>query len=356
MDANAALGCENARKGRIATIRKPEINSRVGVSSKYKILSIDGGGILGTFPAAFLAGLEEQLEQPIGAYFDLIAGTSTGGIIALGLGMGLRASEILKMYEKEGAEIFGQHRSPIHNFVFNKFRLLRWLYRRKYSSKKLRSTLEGLFGDKRLCAAKNRLMIPAWNPMAQSVYIYKTPHHPRFRTDYKARIVDAALATSAAPTYFEQHMTEESVGLIDGGIWANNPIAVAVTEAVGVLKWPADALFVLSLGCLEEAYTLPKAAGVGPLATKLVSLFMSGQSHGAMGIAKLLTGHEHERNAIFRVSHTVPAGEYPMDGVFAINDLKGLGFTYARERFPSLQSVFFDSAVEPFEPIYKMSE
>ena len=68
-------------------------------TQKRRILSIDGGGILGTFPAAFLAGIEEQLEKPIGEYFDLISGTSTGGIIALGLGMGLRAADILQMYE-----------------------------------------------------------------------------------------------------------------------------------------------------------------------------------------------------------------------------------------------------------------
>jgi hypothetical protein len=109
------------------------------------------------------------------------------------------------------------------------------------------------------------MLIPAWNPVAQSVYIYKTAHHSRFSTDYKSLIVDVALATSAAPTYFQQHMTKESIGLIDGGIWANNPIAVAVTEAIGILKWPADELFILSLGCLDEAYTLPKAAGIGRL-------------------------------------------------------------------------------------------
>lgn len=196
--------------------------------SKRRVLSIDGGGILGTFPAAFLASIEQQLDKPIGEYFDLISGTSTGGIIALGLGIGLSASEILRMYEENGSEIFGQHGNLLQNFLANKLRFIRWLYRRKYSSEKLRSTLVSLFGDQRLGDAKHRLVIPAWNPTAQSVYIYKTPHHPRLRTDYKSRLIDAALATSAAPTYFQQHMTEEGVGLIDGGIWANNPIAVAV--------------------------------------------------------------------------------------------------------------------------------
>jgi hypothetical protein len=84
---------------------------------------------------------------------------------------------------------------------------------------------------------------------------------------------------------------------------------------------------------------------------------MSGQSHGAMGIAKLLTGHEHEgRNTIFRVNHTVSAGKYPMDGVSEIKDLKGLGFTSAREEFPRLKPIFFDGAAESFESLHKLTK
>ena len=325
-------------------------------NKKRRILSIDGGGILGTFPAAFLAGLEESLGKPIAQYFDLIVGTSTGGIIALGLGMGLSATEILKMYENNGAEIFGQHRSQIENYLVSKARFLRWIFHKKYSSDKLHSTLTELFGDKKIGESKSRLLIPAWNPTAQKVYIYKTAHHDRLRTDYKSKVTDAALATSAAPTYFQQHLTKDGIGLIDGGIWANNPIAVAVTEAIGVLNWPATDLYVLSLGCLNQAYSIPKSGGIGLFANKLVSIFMSGQSHGAMGIAKLLTGHEYHRKAIFRVDHTVPTGKYSMDSVSAINDLKGLGFTYARERFPCLQSVFFSHPAEIFTPVYKLPE
>ena len=78
-----------------------------------RILSIDGGGIKGTMPAAFLAGLEEDLGQPIGCYFDLIAGTSTGGIIALGLGLGRTARELartMRMTSRRGG--FGRPGAP----------------------------------------------------------------------------------------------------------------------------------------------------------------------------------------------------------------------------------------------------
>jgi patatin-like phospholipase/acyl hydrolase len=79
------------------------MNSRLSTSPPFRILSLDGGGIRGVFPAAFLAKLEEHLNAPIGSYFDLIAGTSTGGIITIGLGLGLSAKDILKLYEEQGA-------------------------------------------------------------------------------------------------------------------------------------------------------------------------------------------------------------------------------------------------------------
>jgi patatin-like phospholipase/acyl hydrolase len=71
-----------------------------------RILTIDGGGIKGVFPAAFLATLENELGAPIGDYFDLIAGTSTGGIIAMGLGLGLTARELHGLYRDAGRRIF----------------------------------------------------------------------------------------------------------------------------------------------------------------------------------------------------------------------------------------------------------
>ena len=327
-------------------------NEREPARSKRRILCIDGGGILGTFPAAFLAGLEQHLDRPIGSYFDLIAGTSTGGIIAIGLAMGLRASDLLDLYEKRGSEIFGDGRGAVADYVHRKLRAVRWCYRRKHDPGPLRAVLHEVLGDKRIGDARTRLVIPAWNPVARSVYIYKTAHHPHLRNDYKSSAVDAALATAAAPTYFPQHITQHAVGLMDGGIWANNPIALAVVEAITLLGWPRTSLNVLSLGCLEETYTVRKWVGIGTLGTKLVKLFMDGQSHGSMGIAKLLTGHEHERTAIYRINHVVPYNTYKMDDSRVIQDLTGLGHSFARDRQPILDPVFFTGPVEAFEPIY----
>ena len=319
-----------------------------------RVLSIDGGGILGTFPAAFLAGLEQHLPKPIGSYFDLIAGTSTGGIIAMGLAMGLRASELLDLYEQRGLEIFGQGRGQFADFILGKLRLGRWLIMHKYDAGPLRNVLEEVLCDWRIGDAKTRLLVPAWNPVARSVYIYKTAHHPRLRNDYKCLAVDAAMATAAAPTYFRQHVTQDAAGLTDGGTWANNPTALAVVEAIAVLGWPRDSLHVLSLGCLDETYSVRKWAGIGTLGSKIVKLFMDGQSHGAMGVAKLLTGHEHEREAIHRINHTVPLNAFKMDDARVIQDLKGLGHSFARDRYPVLKPVFFNTPADTFSPIYPL--
>ena len=323
---------------------------------RRRILCVDGGGILGTFPAAFLAELEQHLDNPIGSYFDLIAGTSTGGIIALALSLGHRASEVLDFYEERGPEVFGEDRGALANPVFRVLRGCRWLYRYKHDSDALRMALHEIFGDTRIGEAGTRLVIPAWNPVARSVYIYKTAHHPRLRTDYRSRAIDAALATSAAPTYLRHHITQHDVGLLDGGVWANNPIAIATVEAIALLGWPRESLHILSLGCLEETYTVPKRAGIGTLGSKAIKLFMDGQSHGAMGMAKLLTGHEHDRTTIHRINHTVPYNAYKMDDTRIIQDLKGLGHAMGRDRLPVLDPVFFNCPAEVFEPIYQPDE
>jgi len=332
-------------------------NKEVAQPPVRRILCIDGGGILGTFPAAFLAGLEQHLQgRPIGSYFDLIAGTSTGGIIAIGLAMGLPASKLLDLYEKRGPEIFGQGHRPFADFIFGRLRLGRWLLMNKHDAAPLRAVLEDVLGGKRIGDAKTRLLIPAWNPVARSVHIYKTAHHARLRNDYKALAVDAALATAAAPTYFRHHVTQHALGLTDGGTWANNPTALAVVEAITMLGWPGESLHVLSLGCLEETYTIRKWAGVGTLGSKIIKLFMDGQSHGAMGIAKLLTGHEHERTAIHRINHTVPYNAYKMDDTRVIQELKGLGFSFARDRQPALDPVFFSQLADAFTPVYVLDQ
>ena len=197
--------------------------------------------------------------------------------------------------------------------------------------------------------------MPAWEADRQRVYIFKTAHHPRLKSDYRRPALDAALGTAAAPTYFKRHRTEDGVGLVDGGIWANNPVALAVVEAVTLLGWPANSLHVLSLGCVNEIYALAEAPGMGGVVLDLARLFMDGQSHGALGMAKLVTGHEYERTALYRVCPDVPKNLFKLDDTSKIARLKGLGASSAREHRPRLETVFFASPAAPFTPVYSLS-
>jgi patatin-like phospholipase/acyl hydrolase len=120
-------------------------------------------------------------------------------------------------------------------------------------------------------------VIPAWHPILERVYIYKTAHHPRLETDYKQPAIDAAMATAAAPTFLKPHITESSVELVDGGVWANNPIGVAAIEAIGMLGWTRDRLKILSIGTINEPGRLPRLRGKLPMAASVARLFMAGR-------------------------------------------------------------------------------
>lgn len=305
-----------------------------------KILSIDGGGIKGVFPASFLSSVEDQIEGNIADYFDLIVGTSTGGIIALGLGAGLTAKEILAFYEDYGKEIFRGNRF---------FKFLRRIGFPKYDRDPLKKSLEKVFGNRRLGESKTRLVIPSFNLESGEVYIYKTAHNERFRNDFKEKIVDVALATSAAPTYFPVHTSSNGISLVDGGLWANNPMGMAAVEAVGVLSWNKEDIKMLSIGCTEEKLDVRHRGGILPWSLKLVDVFMASQSSSSLGTAQNLLGHKNVK----RINPGVPSGKYGLDTIKQIKNLKGLGFSEARKAYPEIKE-FFTSKAELFQPEYNL--
>lgn len=321
-----------------------------------RILTIDGGGIKGVQPAAFLATLEKDLDRPIGEYFDLIAGTSTGGILAIGLALGHSAGELLKLYEERGPHIFGQAKKrgfvgKCINRVAGKFL---HIFKPKLNADILRHEIDAVLKGALIGEAKTRLVIPSWDADSRSIYIYKTAHHHRLDTDFRKPALDAALATAAAPTYYKRHKTIDDVGLLDGGVWSNNPIGIAVVEAISLLDWDPASLKILSLGCVDEVYMIPEAPGIGNLGLKVLNLFMDGQSRGALGMACLITGHPHDRHAIYRYSPTVPEGFFSLDDTTKISHLKGLGVSAARRAKPELKPVFFQSPAEPFVPVHNL--
>ncbi len=312
-----------------------------------RILTIDGGGIKGVFPASFLATIEDTIDDNIANYFDLIVGTSTGGIIALGLGLGLSAKDILEFYEKSAPHIFGGNRF---------LRYLRWLGIAKYDSDGLREELLTCFKQRKLGNSTKRLVIPCLNLETGGVHVYKTAHHQRFVRDYKEEAVEVALATSAAPTYFPPHRSPSGIPLIDGGIWANNPVAVAAVEAIGVLNWPRDSISVLSIGCTTEPLKINRgrqsSLGIIYWAKKLINLFMFTPSSAAIGMAGLLVGNDN----IIRVNPIVPRRRFSLDRTKEIPSLKGLGDSEARNALPKLREIFLSNRTEQFVPFHTLEE
>ena len=252
-----------------------------------KILSIDGGGIKGVVPASFLATIEEGASRRIVDHFDLIVGTSTGGIIALGLGLGLNANEILKFYEEHGSEIFDQAQGEgvLAGLFRGSRRIVRGLRGPRYEATALRTALEEVFGERTLGESSTRLVVPAFDRTRGVVYLFKTAHHPRLKTDWKEKVVDVALATAAAPTYLPEHQLPNGIHVLDGGIWANNPTGLAVVEAVGLLGWKPAELQVLSLGCSQEPAAVPRNPGWLKAAARITEFFMRGQASASMGTA-----------------------------------------------------------------------
>lgn len=311
-----------------------------------RILSIDGGGIKGVFPASFLAAVEDSIGSPVADFFDLVVGTSTGGIIALSLGLGLSAKQILDFYAVHGPRIFQGNRF---------LRQIRRLGVCKYDPASLKQALTEVFGSRQLGESKLRLVIPSLSLETGEVHVWKTSHHERFERDYSEAAVDVALATSAAPTYFPTHRNAAGTPLIDGGVWANNPIAVSLVEAIGVLGWNPGELRVLSLGCtntpLVAKWGRSRSLGTWYWGSRIAEVFMAGQSSSATGMAQHLIG---DRANLIRVDPLVGV-RFGLDAVGEIQSLRGLGDSEARKWLPELRLRFFEARkAEPFEPCHKL--
>lgn len=216
----------------------------------------------------------------------------------------------------------------------------------------LRSALDTVFGQKKLGEAKTRLVIPAISASTGDLYLYKTPHHERLKTDYRQAAVEVALATSAAPTYFPVHRTPAGMQLMDGGLWANNPVMVAVVEAISLLGVAPSDIRTLSVGCTGTPMAVKPPARRGGLkawAPATVDWLIHGQSVSAIGQAGLVVGREN----LFRVQHVVEPGIYGLDDTAAAVDLEGPGRESARQWLPKIEEVFFATRKQPYTPLYR---
>jgi patatin-like phospholipase/acyl hydrolase len=254
-------------------------------SKKFQILSLNGGGIKGVFSVKVLHELEErfcQKGESLTDHFDMICGTSIGGILALGLAHGLRPIDLLEHLKTKGPEIFPPRPSAFNHVK----RLLSPLYK----PDPLKDLLKEIFGETKIKDLKVPLIIPAINTTTGSPKAFKTKFLSEFVQDQKYKLVDVALATSAAPTYFPS-FSHNGNTYLDGGLWANNPSLIGVVEAmemganiknirvlnISTTSSNTDCLkFKLPLLPLKISFS---NLGKIPWASKILTLMMQANSH-----------------------------------------------------------------------------
>jgi uncharacterized protein len=225
-----------------------------------KILAIDGGGIRGLIPAVVLADLERRTGRRTAEMFDLIAGTSTGGILACGLtrpddngAPTFSAADLIGLYESEGPEIF-------HTSLVKRIESVAGFVDERYDDRGLNAALRRYLDGTRLSQAVTDLFITAYEIERREAFFFRSS---RARTDptYDFSFVDAARATSAAPTYFEPARVRDvadaaSYALIDGGVFALNPAMCAYAELAAAGRRDEIEL-VVSLGTGSHTRRLP---------------------------------------------------------------------------------------------------
>ena len=226
----------------------------------FRILALSGGGYRGLFTVNLLKRLEQQAERPIGECFDLIAGTSIGGLIAIGLALGKPAEEIEQVFLEKGEAIFPR-RKP-NTQIFSKWREYYGMLRKpKYDGVELRKAIESVVGiDTLIGDARTRLIIPAINMTKGSVQMFKTAHCRQFVVDKNRKAADVAMATSAAPFFFPLAQVGDAF-YADGGLAANAPDLCAIHEATAFLEQQPKDIFLLSIGTTTTKFSLPSSLG-----------------------------------------------------------------------------------------------
>lgn len=281
----------------------------------FKILSIDGGGIRGVFPAMILANLEAELKAKgvekwqVYQNFELICGTSTGGIMAIALALGIPAKEIYELYLDNAKVIFGNKKGFLKRFKYSAHKRdeLERLIKEKYQ--KYHDGEDGK--DPRLKHCKTHVAIPIYDLMEGRPSVLKSKYHEAFVRDYHIPAYQAALATSAAPTYFDPYSSTyiDLNGLekpfqnkIDGGVFANNPTLNGIVEAQKAFNLELEDISVLSIGTGHQKFC---DAGIDKKKNhrvkyglhywmleggkkRLIDLFMQGQSQQVQNLISLM--------------------------------------------------------------------
>ena len=218
-----------------------------------RILSLSGGGIRGIFQARYLAEVAKSLERPLGTYFDLIAGTSTGAIIALGVALNVPLETLTELFEHHGHDIFPRRTRRKAE------RWTSWFKKGpRYSQTPLRDLLQEVFGDKRLRDCRPAVLIPATTLDRFECRVFTTLERCGLPVSRDADLLvsEVALAGAAAPLFFPAERTltklptvqEDARTYVDGGVWANTPSLLAVKHANECLGIPFNDMRLISIG------------------------------------------------------------------------------------------------------------
>lgn len=210
------------------------------MSARYRILSLDGGGIRGIMTAVWLDRLERELGAPIADHFDLVAGTSTGAILACAVSAGIPASRLVDLYHERGRNVFPPR---VSRWASRGWRLLTdGPSAPRYDGQGLERELKKLFRTRKFGRLRVRpTLVTSYNTLEREALIFKNTKREHAGLD----VWQVCMASAAAPMYFPSHVLRlgrRRAPLIDGGIVANNPTACAIAEAVGRQGGQADAV------------------------------------------------------------------------------------------------------------------
>ncbi len=256
-----------------------------------RVLSIDGGGIRGLIPALVLAEIEDRTNRRVCELFDLIAGTSTGGILACALtrpsddGTPMyTARELTELYVTEGPRIFDRS-------LLRTLETAAGIFDERYESTGLVRALDRYLGDAQLSETLIDVFVTAYDIERRRAFFFRTG------SEWDYRLADVALATSAAPTYFEPALVSdvgdaEAFALVDGGVYASNPSLCAYVDLIRAGTAP-ELTVLCSLGTGEQIHPFEyeKARGWGLLewAHPVIDVMLSSQAETVgFGMERLL--------------------------------------------------------------------
>ena len=225
-----------------------------------RVLALSGGGFLGLYTALVLRELESRAGTALGRCFDLVAGTSIGGVLGLALAFEVPMARLVRLFTAQGQRVFSSRPLPSGQ-IGRLLDLSRSVLGPKYGGEALREVLQAELGDRRLGDALHPLVVPAVDVGSCRTKVFKTPHSPAAAGDGDLLAVDVAMAACAAPAYFPAVRIGDRL-FADGGLFAVAPDQVALHEAEHFIGLGMARLRLLSIGTAARGYRPAEAVDV----------------------------------------------------------------------------------------------